>query len=212
MKTFKEIIILSILLLTYIFINAYTYSNIISENISKNVFRLHIIANSDQEEDQKLKYAVRDSIIDYMNYLCQNSSSKEETISIISSHLNDFKNLADKIILKEGFSYHANVELGNFKFPTKSYHDITFPAGFYDALEIKIGKASGKNWWCVLYPSLCFINATDSVLTNESKLQLKNSMSEEEYKIISENNNHPTNIKFKLVEFFNKTKFIASKK
>ena len=143
-KKMKSLIIFAILLFLYVFINAYCYVNAVSTDLSKSVLRLHVIANSDSEEDQNLKYIVRDALIEYMNSLCANSLSKEETVAIVQNHIADFENLAHKTILENGFSYTAKVELGNFEFPTKSYGDINLPAGFYDALKVKIGNAERK--------------------------------------------------------------------
>ncbi len=198
----KRILILSVLFTLYIFINCYFYASNSLNNIEDSVFRLHIIANSDSDEDQALKYKVRNNIISYMNKLCENSSSKEETIEIAKNHINDFKQIADKTIADNNFDYTSTVEIGNYKFPTKYYGDIALPSGNYDALEIKLGNSSGKNWWCVLYPSLCFVDVSSGVVPDSSKENLKNNLPDEEYALISENS--PTyNFKFRIVEFFN---------
>lgn len=198
----KRILILSVLFTLYIFISCYFYASNSLNNIEDSVFRLHIIANSDSDEDQALKYKVRNNIISYMNKLCENSSSKEETIEIAKNHINDFKQIADKTIADNNFDYTSTVEIGNYRFPTKYYGDIALPSGNYDALEIKLGNSSGKNWWCVLYPSLCFVDVSSGVVPDSSKENLKNNLPDEEYALISENS--PTyNFKFKIVEFFN---------
>ena len=137
-----KIIILSILLFLYVFLCSYIYVNNVELGLKQNVFRLHVIANSNNEEDQNLKYKVRDSIINYMNELCINSKSKEETIQIVANNIDEFKKIANKTILENGFNYSADIEVGNFEFPTKKYGDISLPSGYYDALEIKLGKAS----------------------------------------------------------------------
>ncbi len=198
----KRILILSILFTLYIFISCYFYASNSLNNIEDSVFRLHIIANSDSDEDQALKYKVRNNIISYMNKLCENSSSKEETIEIVKNHINDFKQIADKTIADNNFEYTSTVEIGNYKFPTKYYGDIALPSGNYDALEIKLGNSSGKNWWCVLYPSLCFVDVSFGVVPDSSKENLKNNLPDEEYALISENS-PAYNFKFKIVEFFN---------
>ena len=186
----------------YIFISCYFYASNSLNNIEDSVFRLHIIANSDSDEDQALKYKVKNNIISYMNKLCENSSSKEETIEITKNHINDFKQIADKTIADNNFEYTSTVEIGNYKFPTKYYGDIALPSGNYDALEIKLGNSSGKNWWCVLYPSLCFVDVSSGVVPDSSKENLKNNLPDEEYALVSENS-PAYNFKFKIVEFFN---------
>ena len=137
-----------------------------------------------------------------MNKLCENSSSKKETIEIAKNHINDFKQIADKTIADNNFDYTSTVEIGNYKFPTKYYGDIALPSGNYDALEIKLGNSSGKNWWCVLYPSLCFVDVSSGVVPDSSKENLKNNLPDEEYALVSENS-PAYNFKFKIVEFFN---------
>ncbi len=208
---FKSLILLSTLLCLYIFINAYFYVSTISSDLSSNVFRLHIIANSDSEEDQNLKYIIRDELIDYMNSLCGNSSSKEETVDIVSNHINDFTQIANNIIQENGFSYFASVEIGNFEFPTKTYADISFPSGYYDALKVKLGDSKGQNWWCVLYPSLCFIDTTSGIVPDNSKEDLQNNLTSEEYQLISDKSSTEINLKFRLIELFTKSGLITAK-
>ena len=210
-KKSKFFILLVFLLFLYIFISAYSYVNLISSDLRDNVFRLHVIANSDSEEDQNLKYVVKDNLIQYMNSICDNISSKEEAIQMVSTHLTDFTNIANSTIQENGFSYNADVEIGNFNFPTKTYADISFPSGYYDALKVKIGKAEGQNWWCVLYPSLCFVDVTSGILPEESKEDLQNNLTADEYQLISENSNPTINFKFKLIEFFMQKNLITAK-
>ncbi len=197
----KRILLLIILLTLYVFVSFYCYSIKSLNNIEDKVFRLHIIANSDSEEDQNLKYKVKDNIISYMNNLCKDASSKEEAIKLAQKHIDDFKNIADFTILENDFNYTSNVEIGNYKFPTKYYGNIALPSGYYDALKIKLGSNSGQNWWCVLYPSLCFVDISSGTVPESSKEKLKGTLSNEEYALISEDT--PTyNFKFKLVELF----------
>lgn len=210
-KIFKPIIILIFLLSLYIFISAYTYVYAISNNLSNNVFRLHVIANSDTTEDQSLKYKVRDNLLEYMNNLCSNTSNKEEAIKIAKNHLSNFAKIAEDTIKEEGFSYEVNVEIGNFEFPTKTYGDIAFPAGYYDALRVKIGKATGQNWWCVMFPPLCFIDTTSGIIPTESRENLKENLSNEEYQIISDTKSSSYTVKFKLIELFEKSGLITAK-
>lgn len=199
MKNFKSFTILIILLFIYILLSAMSYTNAVCSHISDSVFRLHVIANSDSPEDQNLKYIVRDKILEYMNSLTNNTQSKEEIISIISNHLEDFKQIAQDTVYKNGFDYEISVEIGNFEFPTKTYGDVTFPAGLYDALRIKIGNANGQNWWCVMFPPLCFINVSSGVVPDDSKEILESELSEEEYNLVTGTGTE-NKIKFKIVE------------
>ena len=161
-------------------------------------------------QDQNLKYIVRDNLISYMNTLSINCSSKEEVIQIANENLNEFKRIAQNTIYDNGYNYDVSVELGTFEFPSKTYGDISFPAGIYDALRIKIGNAFGNNWWCVMFPPLCFVDITTGIVPNNSKKHLENSLPKEEYSIISNQNNSSYKIKFKLIEFFEKKGLITA--
>lgn len=207
-KKLNFIFILTILVFIYIALLSFNYSKAVSSNLSDSVFRLHIIANSDSSADQELKLKVRDKIIEYMNTLTSNSSDKKDVISIVNNHLDSFKEIALNTIKENGYNYDVNIEIGNFHFPTKSYGDISFPAGNYDALKIEIGDAIGQNWWCVLFPPLCFVNSSTGVVPDDSKNTLKENINSESYEIISEGNNSNDNtsdikIKFKIIEFLN---------
>lgn len=207
----KSGIILFLLLILYIFICANSYVQAVSSNISSNVFRLHVIANSNSIEDQNLKYKVRDNLLDYMNSLCENITTKEEAISMVEEHKEDFKNIALDVIHQEGFDYSVNINIGNFNFPTKTYGDISLPAGMYDALRVEIGTASGQNWWCVMFPSLCFIDISSGVVEEDSKNLLENNLSEEAYTVVSDNSNTVIKFKFKILELFGKRAVTTAK-
>ena len=206
-KKLNFIFILTILVFIYIALLSFNYSKAVSSNLSDSVFRLHIIANSDSSADQELKLKVRDNIINYMNTLTSSSSDKKDVISMVNNHLDSFKEIALNTIKENGYNYDVNIEIGNFHFPTKSYGDISFPAGNYDALKIEIGDAIGQNWWCVLFPPLCFVNSSTGVVPDDSKNTLKENINSESYEIISEgnksNNTSDIKIKFKIIEFFN---------
>lgn len=210
-SVFKRLIIVLLLLILFIFISAISYVSAVSNNIANGVFRLHVIANSDSPEDQNLKYIVRDELIKYMNTLAKDCTSKQEVIEIAQNNISNFENIAKKTIQDNGFNYNVTVEIGNFDFPTKTYGDITLPAGTYDSLKIKIGKFEGQNWWCVMFPPLCFVDVTTGIVPEESKKEMKEAMPEEEYSLISNTNNSEVNFKFKLIEFFENIKLMAKK-
>ena len=208
----KMISILSILLFIYTSICALSYASNISSDISNSVFRLHVIANSDNKEDQDLKYKVRDNLIKYMNTLCSNCKTKQEAINIVTAYQINFKQIALETIKNEGFDYNVNIEIGNFKFPTKQYGDISLPSGFYDALKVEIGEAKGRNWWCVMFPPLCFVDITSGIVPEKSKENLQDNMTEEEYALISDNSSLDFKFKFKILEFFNQNGLIVANK
>ena len=204
-------ITLILLLFLYTTINAISYVEAVSTDISDSVFRLHVIANSDSNEDQSLKYKVRDNLLKYMNNICSNCSSKQEAINLVTEHQEEFKQVALDTIKKEGYSYNVKINIGNFEFPTKQYGDISLPAGYYDALRVEIGEAKGRNWWCVMFPSLCFIDVSSGIVPEESKEELQNILSDEEYSIISDNSDNGIKLKFKLIEFFANNGLLTAK-
>lgn len=200
---FKRFLILIFLLFIYTIICAVSYVNAVSSNIESSVFRLHVIANSDSKEDQDLKYIVRDNILTYINEVSKNASTKEEVIEIARNNIDTIKQIAQETVYENGYNYSVNIKIGNFAFPTKQYGDISLPAGFYDALRVEIGSASGQNWWCVMFPPLCFVDVSSGVVPEESKEVLQENLSYEEYNLLSENqNNSDMNFKFKIVELF----------
>ena len=156
------------LLFIYVFICAQNYVSAVSNNLSDAVFRLHVLANSDSAEDQALKLKVRDSLLNYMNDICSNYTKKEEAISLANENKKNFQQIAEQTISENGYNYPVKINIDNFYFPTKNYGDITLPAGFYDALRVEIGEAKGKNWWCVMFPPLCLLDATKEEENNEN--------------------------------------------
>lgn len=204
----KNIIIILILLSVFTIISAFSYVNAVSNNLSESVFRLHVIANSNSQEDQDLKYLVRDALIEYMNSICKDETNKEEAIRVANKHIDEFYEIANKVIKENGFDYSVKLEIGNFSFPTKKYGDISFPAGYYDALKVEIGTATGENWWCVMFPPLCFVDVTSGVVPDDSKESLKDSMPNEEYELLNVNDQDTADIKFKfkLIEYLENIK------
>lgn len=198
----KSFILLALLLFLYVFISAQSYVTAVSTNLSDAVFRLHVIANSDTDEDQALKLKVRDSLLEYMNEICSNCSTKAEAISIATHHKDEFQKIAEQTIASNGYDYSVKINIGNFYFPTKNYGDISLPAGMYDALRVEIGEAKGQNWWCVMFPSLCFVDISSGVVDDEAKENLEQNLEEESYTIISDTKKSDVKFKFKLIEFF----------
>lgn len=211
-KNLKMVIILTFLLFLYSSICAISYAQNISTDIANSVFRLHVIANSDSEEDQNLKYIVRDNLLKYMNSICENCKTKEDAIAMVEKNKTAFEQIAMNTIKEEGYDYSIKINIGNFEFPTKDYGDISLPAGYYDALRVEIGEAKGRNWWCVMFPPLCFVDVSSGVVPDESKEFMKNSLSEEEFALVSNQSDNEIQFKFKLLEFFANNGLITAKK
>jgi stage II sporulation protein R len=130
----------------------------------------------------------------------------------VSNNLDKIKTLAEDEIKRQNKDYSVKVILGNFPFPTKMYGDITLPAGTYEALRVIIGEGEGQNWWCVMFPPLCFVDATHGTVPDSVKEDLKSVLSEEEYSIVAsadEEDEIPIEIKFKVVEIFQGSKIKA---
>lgn len=208
----KMVTILSFLLFTYTSICAISYAQNVSTDIADSVFRLHVIANSDSEEDQNLKYIVRDNLLSYMKEICSDCTNKEEAIKIVQEHSKDFEKIAKNTITEQGCSYNVKINIGNFEFPTKTYGDISLPAGYYDALRVEIGEAKGQNWWCVMFPPLCFVDVSSGVVPDKSKEVMEENLNEEEYALISDDYNNELQFKFKLIEFFQEFGILTAKK
>ena len=162
------------------------YSNI-QKSISKKIIRFHVIGNSNSTYDQNLKLEIKNSIITYMEPLLKNTTCLKDAKNILNKNLNSINNIAQSCLDKHSTSYTATTSLGSSYFPIKQYGDMTLPEGTYESINVKLGKASGKNWWCVLYPSLCFVDCTYSILPNDSKTKLKTSLTSEEYNYIMTN-------------------------
>ena len=155
----------------------------IQESIAQNIIRFHVRANSDSDSDQQLK--LKNEVTALLQPMLTNSDSVEQSRNIIAQHMQDIKDTALDTIHNEGYSYDVNVYFEKSYFPMKSYADVTFPPGEYEAFRIDIGDADGRNWWCVLYPPLCFVDAVYGELPKESKEQLKNVLTDDEYNAIT---------------------------
>ena len=129
--------------------------------------RLRILANSDSLEDQAVKRKVRDAVVDQMNQWAKRPLSIEQARSLIRENLPELEKITADILSANGFAYGYKVELANVPFPTKLYGDKLYPAGNYEALRITLGEAKGANWWCVLYPPLCFVDAVRGVAVSQ---------------------------------------------
>ena len=203
MKKLVPLLLLFLLFISFVIISANTFSFAVSNDLQKSFFRLHIIANSDSEEDQNLKLKIRDKIIEYIDN--QNFESKEDTINFVNNNKNSLYEIAQKTVYENGYSYPISINIGNFYFPTKYYGNISLPAGFYDGIKIEIGDANGQNWWCSLFPPLCFMDVSSGIIENDDLKKLDSSLNNEEILLLTESNNSKTiQFKFKILELFNR--------
>ena len=165
------------------------------KHMAEEVLRFHVLANSDSKEDQELKMTVKDEVVSWLEAK-MDCDSLEETKNFIRSHLTGIEEVAEETVRREGYSYPVQAALEWTDFPEKSYGDVTFPAGSYEALRIQIGEAKGHNWWCVLYPNLCFIDSVQAVVPEKGKKQLKHVLTDDEYDMVTATS------KFKVKWFF----------
>ena len=195
MKTTKKILI--ILLALALLIGLLAVLPVHSEsNIYESVLRLHVIANSDSDEDQALKLLVRDAVLLEAQNLLKSTSSRDDAERIIAQSTEHLRLVAEKAVRENGYSYPVSITLGKENYPTKSYESCAFPAGEYTSLQIFIGDASGQNWWCVLFPPLCLSAATDKDAFASVGI------TDGQYQIITDTKNPKYKIRFKILESF----------
>ncbi|MBO7310480.1 MAG: stage II sporulation protein R [Clostridia bacterium] len=169
--------------------------------IYDNVLRLHVVANSDSEEDQALKLNVRDKIIELSNTLCVDCKSIDDAKKIISQNINSFLLCAEEEVARQGYDYSIEIRLSEENYPTKTYASLCFPSGKYLSLQVLIGEARGQNWWCVLFPPLCIDAAT---VTNNEDAFISVGLTTEQYKIITESEQTKYQARFKILEVIEK--------
>lgn len=156
-----------------------------AETINDKLIRFHVVANSDSEEDQSVKLQIRDEILQKYGPILSESNSRSESLQFISENLEEIENTANSILKKEGKGYSAKAVLGESIFPIKQYGTITLPAGEYTALKVVLGEGGGKNWWCVMFPPLCFIDVTRGLTSEETDEELKKVISSKEVESIT---------------------------
>lgn len=190
---------LSCPILALIFGCLFVYGYSVHADLSDELLRLHIIANSDSEYDQELKIKVRNEIINMSQNDFAGVTDKKECRKTILASKEKIKDAADKILAENGADYTARVSFEKLYIPRKTYDGIILPEGSYDGVVIRLGNAEGKNWWCVVYPPLCFTESVCGELSDEAKEYLKSTLSEESYSLITcEGMN--IEYKFKIVE------------
>ena len=168
------------------------------EKIYESVMRLHVLANSDSEEDQALKLKVRDELLSYITPLVIDASSREDAMAIIEAKMNDIEKIAQESVYKNGYDYKVDVTLTLEEYPTRNYETMSFPSGEYISLRVLIGEAEGQNWWCVLFPPLCLSAATEKAENEEAFIAV--GLTSDQYKIITEASDAKYQLRFKILE------------
>lgn len=207
----KKLLCLSMsLLVVFLFVfNDKSLASEKQEDISKKLIRFHVIANSDSTEDQALKLKVRDEVLAYISPKLSNSKSLEESRRIIKENNSNIQAIATDVVKKNGYKYSVKTQLSFEDFPVKTYGNITLPQGRYEAYRILIGDAKGQNWWCVMFPPLCFVDISKGeVAYKDTETKMKKVLTEEEFQSVNNRKGQPEKIqvKFKLWEMIKNAK------
>lgn len=207
MKRDKKRIALTIALLCFVgaaifHIETESRAESLQPEIAKKILRFHIRANSDEELDQKLKLEVRDAIGELLGEELTKVNDLEESKAVVTEYLPQIIETAQEVIAEEGYAYTVDAYLTTTSFPEKTYGDYTFPAGEYEALEVEIGEGAGHNWWCVLYPNMCFRGSVYEVVEEDAKEELREVLTQEEYDAVFTEGNYE--VHFFLADWFEK--------
>jgi len=198
MKKIFAAFLIAVIIMSVIFVKS--LDNKVSEdNWSKKLVRFHVIANSDSSEDQELKLKVRDAVLVDLVPFLEGVKTKEQSEKVIRNNLENIRKLAEKIVKEEGKEYKVRVEYGVFSFSTRYYGALTVPAGNYTALKIVLGEGKGKNWWCVVFPPLCIVDAKHGFTDEKTAEEIMKYILEEDKGKLDKNK-----IKFKVAELFEK--------
>lgn len=175
-------------------------NDVLQPSIASKILRFHVLANSDSSGDQAVKEKVRDAVGIYLQPYLKDTDSLEETRQIVNSKMEEIIRIAKQTLEQNGYDYEVSARITNADFPEKSYGAYTFPKGTYEALQITIGKGAGQNWWCVLYPNMCFRGSVFEVVEEEAGEALQEVLSPWEYADVF--NSGKVQIRFKFLEFF----------
>lgn len=176
--------------------------NDFQRDIAKKIIRFHVLANSDSDKDQELKIKVKDEVITYMESKLKTCKNIHEARKILVDNDDNIRNIAQKVIRENHYNYGVKTELAQVKFPVKSYGDVVLPEGKYEAYRVLIGKAEGHNWWCVMFPPLCFTDITKGQVEEDKTLdEMKSVLTKKEFDTINNSkNDNNIKVKFKILE------------
>ena len=192
----SALILFSVMMLTVMAIGILPVHG--EEKIYDDVLRLHVIANSDSEEDQKLKLKVRDAVLETVSEMLADTEDFDSALAVISrpESLDAIRSAAAKTVFDEGYDYTVSVSVGEEEYPRKSYESLAFPSGTYTSLRVELGESEGQNWWCVLFPRLCLGAASDK---NEDCF-IQAGFTPEQYKTVTDTDEPKYEVKFKILE------------
>lgn len=202
------VIALIVFALAYEFLN-FKQIDMLQKNLSCSVIRLHVIANSNSEEDQELKTYVRNTLVQYLSKNLDFTKSKYEVLKQISKKKIQIEQYIEQSLREKGKNWDVKITVGRDLFPNRIYSNFLFPSGIYDCVKVVIGKGKGRNWWCVIFPPLCIVDEAKLELPAEAKQELKNSLTKKEYLVATTYGSvdkMPVKLRLKIYEIL-KTKF-----
>ena len=170
------------------------------EQIYDSVLRLHVLANSDSEQDQALKLQVRDEVLRVTGPMLKDCKSRDEAVAVLQEHGDEIRDAAQAVVKAQGYDYPVSILLGKEQYPTRNYENCCFPGGTYVSMRVCIGEAEGQNWWCVLFPPLCLGAASAQDGDSNEDAFISVGLTGEQYKVITETDNVKYRIRFKVLE------------
>ncbi|MBR5880495.1 MAG: stage II sporulation protein R [Clostridia bacterium] len=168
--------------------------------IYDTVVRLHVLANSDSEQDQALKLQVRDEVLRVTGPMLKDCKSRDEAVAVLQEHGDEIRDAAQAVVKAQGYDYPVSILLGTEQYPTRNYENCCFPGGTYVSMRVCIGEAEGQNWWCVLFPPLCLGAASAQDGDSNEDAFISVGLTGEQYKVITETDNVKYRIRFKVLE------------
>ncbi|MEG6520374.1 stage II sporulation protein R [Desulfotomaculum sp. 1211_IL3151] len=173
MSRFNKLVYITLAFVVMLMISFWSYRTYVQHEFAGELIRFHVIANSDSFADQTLKLHVRDVVVEEMKKRFSVVNSRQEAEKIVATNMAEIQRIAQEQVRREGKEYPVEVVMGDFYFPTKSYGNLTLPAGDYHAVRVVIGEGKGQNWWCVLFPPLCFVDSVQTLEKNDTAQGLK---------------------------------------
>ena len=202
----KKYYMIMVLCILAVFAGVFSYVSATGKNdplqpqIAEKILRFHVLANSDSDEDQAVKIKVRDAVGKMLEPKLQGAKSRKETEAIVKDNLSAIIDTAEQILEKNGYHYGATARVADVDFPDKTYGTYTFPKGNYRALQITLGKGDGHNWWCVLYPNMCFQGSVYEVVDESAEQALREVLTQEEYADVFDSGK--MQIRWKFLDYF----------
>ena len=174
-----------------------------SQDATDGLLRLHVVANSDSPEDQAVKHKVKDRIVNEIGELVSAMETRKEILEFLDANIEYIEEIASQEVMDGSKGYGAKAEVGDFTFPTRSYGSLVLPAGSYHTLRVVLGEGKGANWWCVMFPPLCFVDTKNAVAMERDQQRVRDILTEEEHETIpglEDIGEVPVRVRFKVLE------------